>query len=446
MGTILAGMLTRTALPLALLASAFPAPASDSGRERLRQDLEARTGKTVPQTPPVHRPEFRLPPGVTMADRLSVDDAVAIALWNNAALEANLAALGIAQADVIDAGLLRNPNFQNLIPVGGKPFEFLLNWPIEDLWQRKKRVQAAEKNVEAVSAGLVQNGLNLVRDVKTAYSDLWLAERRTETLQESAELRKRIAGLTERRRDAGDASGLEVSLAWSDARSAEDLAVRSRGEIEIARARLRALLGLRNAQIQLSTTDLAEPRAVSSADALLEAALSSRPDLRAAELAVEASTYRAKWQRSRVFNMVWPMLSSKQSGSPLKLRAGPGLNMEIPIFHRNQGQVARADAEVIQAGWRYAALRDQVDGEVRDALARLEQARASRDLLRSSLRPAIEAAIAQTEAAYRNGDASFLNTLEATRQKFDAMLRELDAAAALARSVAELERSIGKNL
>jgi len=39
-----------------------------------------------------------------------------------------------------------------------------------------------------------------------------------------------------------------------------------------------------------------------------------------------------------------------------------------------------------------------------------------------------------------------LNVLEATRQKFDAVLRELDAVAALARSQAELERSIGKKL
>lgn len=439
-------MLKHLPLLVYLLASASWVSASEDGRERLRRDLEGRTGKTVPQALPASRPEFRLPPGVALVERLSLDDAVAIALWNNAALETNLAALGIAQADVIDAGLLRNPNFQTLIPVGGKPFEFLLNWPIEELWQRKKRVQAAEKNLDAIAVGLVQNGLNLVRDVKTAYSDLWLAERRTETLRESAALRKRIAGLTERRRDAGDATGLDVSLAWTDARSAEDLASRSKGDVAIARARLRVLLGVRNALERISTIGLPEAPAVSGLGMLLEAAYSSRPELRAAELAVEASTYRAKWQRSRVFNMVWPMLSSKESGSPMALRAGPGLNMEIPLFNRNQGQIARADAEVIQAGWRYAALRDQVDGEVRDALARLEQARASRELLRSSLRPTVEAAIAQTEAGYRNGDVSFLNVLEVTRQKFDAMLRELDATAALARSLAELERSIGKNL
>jgi cobalt-zinc-cadmium efflux system outer membrane protein len=140
------------------------------------------------------------------------------------------------------------------------------------------------------------------------------------------------------------------------------------------------------------------------------------------------------------------MLSVKESGSPQAVRAGPGLTLEIPIFNRNQGQIARADAEVVQSAWRYAALRDQVEGEVRDAMARLEQARKSLELLRTGLKPIVEQAIGQTETAYRNGDASYLNVLETTRQKFDAILRERDAEAALARARAELERSVGKKI
>ena len=62
------------------------------------------------------------------------------------------------------------------------------------------------------------------------------------------------------------------------------------------------------------------------------------------------------------------------------------------------------------------------------------------------MKPAMEQSIAQIEKAYRNGDASVLNVLETTRQRFDVLLRELDAQAAEARSRAELERSVGKKL
>lgn len=420
--------------------------ADNRGRQVISQEVQPRVGSTIPVQPPAPRRPFRLPPGVSLSDQLSADDAVAIALWNNSALEANLAAVGIAQAELLDAGLLKNPNLQSLIPVGAKPFEFLLNWPIEDLWQRKKRVLAASQNLDAVATGLVQNGLNLVRDVKTAHVDLWLAEQRAKTLRESAALRERIARLTERRKDAGDASGLEVSLAWADARSAGELAKRAAGDIEVARVRLNQLIGLRDSPRALSPIGWADWPAVPGTDALLQSAYTSRPDLRAAELAIEASSYRAKWQRRRIFNMVIPMLSVKESGSPQAVRAGPGVILEIPIFNRNQGQIARADAEVVQSAWRYAALRDQVEGEVRDAMARLEQARTSLELLRTELKPIVEQAIGQTETAYRNGDASYLNVLETTRQKFDAILREREAEAALAKAHAELERSVGKKI
>ncbi len=420
--------------------------ADNKGREVISHEVQPRVGSTIPLQPPAPRRSFSLPPGVTLSDQLSADDAVAIALWNNSALEANMAALGIAQADLLDAGLLKNPNFQSLIPVGAKPFEFLLNWPIEDLWQRKRRVLAATQNLDTIATGLVQNGVNLVRDVKTAHADLWLAERRAETLRESATVRERIAKLTERRKEAGDASGLDVSLAWADARSAGELAKRADGDIEIAQVRLRILMGLRNSSQALSAAGLEGWPSFPANGELVQTAFASRPDLRAAELAIEASTYRAKWQRRRVFNMVMPMLSVKESGSPQALRAGPGLTLEIPLFNRNQGQIARADAEVIQSAWRYVALRDQVEGEVRDAMARLEQARKSLDMLRTGLKPVVEQAILQTETAYRNGDASYLNVLETTRQKFDAILRERDAEAALARAHAELERSIGKKI
>lgn len=55
---------------------------------------------------------------------------VAIALWNNAALQADL-----AQADLVEAGLLRNPNFSLLLPVDPRPFEFALTAPVNAIWR-----------------------------------------------------------------------------------------------------------------------------------------------------------------------------------------------------------------------------------------------------------------------------------------------------------------------
>ena len=93
--------------------------------------------------------EPELPAGVTAEDGLTQDEAVAIALWNSPTFLVNLADLGIARADVAQAGLLRNPVFSLLLPWGPKQLEATLRWPIDALWQRPRRLAAARVSADA---------------------------------------------------------------------------------------------------------------------------------------------------------------------------------------------------------------------------------------------------------------------------------------------------------
>jgi outer membrane protein, heavy metal efflux system len=62
-------------------------------------------------------------------DGLSRDEAVAIALWNNAAFQVSVSQLGFARADLADAGLISNPVLSLLFPWGPKQLEWTLRWP-----------------------------------------------------------------------------------------------------------------------------------------------------------------------------------------------------------------------------------------------------------------------------------------------------------------------------
>ena len=95
------------------------------------EGILSRTGRSV--QPQSSEARSSLPPGVNHDQPLSSDDAVGIAIWNNPQLRADLASLGLAEADLVDAGLLRNPRLDMLVPVGAKPFELLLNFPLEVL-------------------------------------------------------------------------------------------------------------------------------------------------------------------------------------------------------------------------------------------------------------------------------------------------------------------------
>jgi hypothetical protein len=59
-----------------------------------------------------------IPSGIRLDDGLTPDEAVAVALWNNAAFQVSVSALGFARADLLEAGVLTNPVLSLLFPVG----------------------------------------------------------------------------------------------------------------------------------------------------------------------------------------------------------------------------------------------------------------------------------------------------------------------------------------
>ena len=63
-------------------------------------------------------PDDTLPPDVNLSDGVTQEEAVAIALWNSPSFQATLADIGIARADLAEAGLLRNPILSLLFPFG----------------------------------------------------------------------------------------------------------------------------------------------------------------------------------------------------------------------------------------------------------------------------------------------------------------------------------------
>jgi outer membrane protein, heavy metal efflux system len=172
--------------------------------------------------------------------------------------------------------------------------------------------------------------------------------------------------------------------------------------------------------------------------------LDARPELKAAQLAIEAAGQRAKWERSRILAV--SAIAKEYGRGADGFEQGPGAQIELPIFNRNKGGISRAEAEIERAAKQLIAARQRVVAEVREAYAQLTQARESSDLWRARLLPPLEDDIRVAERAYKAGDASYLFVLETTRRLTDARLREIELQAATARAFIALERSVGRRL
>jgi cobalt-zinc-cadmium efflux system outer membrane protein len=238
----------------------------------------------------------------------------------------------------------------------------------------------------------------------------------------------------------------------------------------IARDRLRATLGVANNDqgFEIILSPASEPAVVDPAaraktqsatpangdsdpqtilNRLIEQALEARPELKAAQLAIEAAGQRAKWERSRILAVsAIAKEYGRGGGDAHGFEQGPGLQIDLPIFNRNRGGISRAEAEIERAAKQLIAARQRVVAETREAYAQLTQARESSDLWRARLLPPLEEDIHSAERAYKAGDVSYLFVLETTRRLTDARLREIDLRAATARALIALERSVGRRL
>ncbi len=399
--------------------------------------------RTGMPTRPLDAQGTALPPGVAIDDGLTQDEAVAIALWNNPDFQVQLANLGFARADLVEAGLLQNPVLSLLFPIGPKQLEQTLRWPIEALWQRPQRVAAAQLAAESVAAGLEQDGLTLVSDVKLAYTDYALAQDRITLADRALTELNAVATLMDSRFQAGDISLLEARTASIDAARARQELERARLDADLRANDLRARLGLALEATYappVLTPGPFSPCAITPA--LLDDALASRPDIRAAELAVEAAGTRLGWERSRVLTLT-AVLDANGSGTE-GFEIGPGVDVGLPLFNRNQGAIALAQAELQRASGLYLAARQRVATELRTAVRQYDRASAAAAEWRATVLEPIEAQVQVADRAFAEGEVAYLFVIEMNRRLTDARLRTREAEADIARALARLERAVGR--
>lgn len=412
------------------------APSGPAPADALRQ----RTGapiRAVADTQP------GLPGAIALNDGVTPDEAVAAALWNNAAFQVTVSELGFARADLLEAGLLSNPVLSLLFPVGVKQFEATLRWPVEVLWERPRRVATANRALEAAGQRLVQTGLDLTASVRVAYADVSLAADRAALAREAADLLTRIDTLTQSRLKAGDISELEARAAQVDASRGQQDAERSTWDVSLAWNRLRLLMGLTDE----TPTTLAPPTVARAScgpvTTLLREALVARPDVRAAELAIETAAARLGWEQSRILTLTAVLDANGEGLDGFEM--GPGVDASLPIVNRNQGGRARASAELQRATAAYAAIQQQVGFELREASTQVAQAHESLVAWRDRIVTPLRANLADAERSFAQGDTSYLFVLENGRRLTEARVRARELEADETRAHARLERAVGRS-
>jgi cobalt-zinc-cadmium efflux system outer membrane protein len=441
-----------------LLAVLFPACASSAvdpvaDQEQARSLIREATGQTDvfdPEAEPLSAAEL----DAALADGLGLDEALRLALLNSRRLQAGFLGLGVARADFVQAGLLRNPSLGIgfLFPSGGGDPKITadLFQGVADLWELPARQDAARAVLQQRILELSRFAGQLVVDTKDAYLESVAGGELLAGARESAEIARSSLAAIRQQVQGGVATTIEENLAQGQALSAE-LALRSaERENSGARRRLAALLSLDADLIDVELTDsLPEPELRElDREALVARSRSTRLDVRAAAAALAAAEAELALQhrRTRPEIEVGVSLERPESGGSTDLLAGPGASIELPLFDDHGAQVRRAEFRRSQLGKEYEALVGEVGQEVRALVDKAACAARTARFVMDELLPQAERGASLARTAYELGDTTSLSMLESQRAALQARRSRTEALLDAARTRVDLERALGASL
>lgn len=426
-----------------------------------------------------------------LADALTIEEAVGLALLNNRRLQAEFMAIGSVKADLVQAGLLSNPTFafSAQFPEGGgrSNVQATLAQNIADLWQIPKRKKAAGAELNETILRVAHFATNLAQETKIDYYRAKAAEELRAVAEKNLGLVNKSYEAVKSQREAGAASLLDENLARGQV---------LKGELGVRNARLDAANAKRALARRLSLSQSVEALLLAdslpefsvptpAAEDAIERARESRLDIQAVEQSVQSLLAKMELEKRKVFPdmtigpfmertdrratpgrnvaadfvrsslangaLTAPDIQSRrerrqQRSQEIDFLLGPALSMTLPIFDQNQAQIGKAWYAYLRELKEYEAFLIDIAQNIRSAVDEASTAQTNAVYYRNELVPQASRSLEFASASYTAGQTNILTLLEAQRSALEAQrgLTNTLLEACIAR--ARLEQEVGTRL
>lgn len=381
-----------------------------------------------------------IPAFIDLQNGLRLDEAIARALAQEPLVRAARADVEGSRGRLQQAGLWANPtlSFERRIEPAGTDTQTAagFQWPLE-LFRRSARVRTARSELEAAQFAARDRERLLAADVRMEYGAAAAAAREVTVAAEIVATSQKQLELIRARVDLGSTPPLERDLMDVEVRRFQTDELLAAGRAEAALVRLKRLLGMPPSEplmLQQSIESLLEPSAPSTL--VGDGAISTRPDVLEAGARVAAAEARIDQahREGRVDLSVngvfmrmdagFPQQGFGQNGALERVRgrfnyAAAGAMLMVPLFNRNQGQVAAAESERAAAEWRHDAAALTAQAEVAAARARDRQARRAVALFAGDIRDLARRNLDVVRETFQLGRATVFDVLAEQRRYLD---------------------------
>lgn len=422
----------------------------DTGFADMRQGVQDRLGERVEWRrggPDDAAVDERV--RATLQQPLTVDAAVQVALLNNRALQAEYEELGVAQADLLQAGLLNNPTFGWARQVGGDLTK--TTWGLEVdflgilLTVPKRRIE--DIRFQHAKLRVTQAVLRHAMETRKAWFEAVAAEQEAAFMAQVAELGALEAELGERQRKAGNLSRRDALRRQAFAAETEAALTRAREAAYQARERLARLMGLdQEADWRLPERLPGLPPTAPLLDGIEEWGLDQRLDLQMARKESEAMTAALELTReTRFVNVLGLGVETEKTTGERRL-TGPRLSVELPLFDQGQARLARQAALHRQSIARLQAMTTEARSEIRAGARRVATAYMVARQQREVLVPLHHALVGESLLHYNGMLIGVHELLADARARIGAVQAEIAATREFWIALAELQMAVGGHL
>jgi len=308
-----------------------------------------------------------------LAQPLSADDAVQIALYNNPGLQATYAELGISESDLVSAGRLDNPRFSFMRAINRDndvKIESLLSFGVMSLITMPMRMEAAGRRFEGTRRGVTAEMLRTAADTRRAWVQAVAAAQSLQYMGQVKESAEAGAELARRMARAGNFSRLTQMREHAFYADAAAQMARAQHAATSAREQLTRLLGLNDpAGFRLPERLPDLPAATRDEDAIAREAMQERLDVAAARLEAESLAASLGLARITRFVNVLEIGRARVDEGHEPRKRGWEVGFDIPLFDFGGARIAGAEARYMQAAERIRETAINAQSEVREAFS-----------------------------------------------------------------------------
>ncbi len=373
--------------------------------------------------------------------------------------------LAIAQGRFLQAGLRPNPvldsEYESARFLGGQnegDFSVGVSQLFETGGKRNKRVKVARLELAQVQAEVRALERQFAAELRAAYARALASARQLDTQEKLIAANDELVRVTTARLKEGDVAPLDLNLVRVETDRLRAQVVRTRADLEGQLISIRTLAGFEVTEpLRIAGLPEKPPRLDLSLTEATDMALRERADLQAARLGEEAGSARIQLAQAQAVPNV--ALTTKYSvkrdifdDTPVgTLRDKDrlltfGMSVDIPIFNRNQGEIASAVGEKVQAQRQREFLEATIKRDVALAYRRYRAAAEALVLYATQIIPTSEKNVQAVRAAYNAGEFSVFDVVAEQRRLLESETAYNESLGDYYSALADLERALGTTL